>query len=184
MGMPPGFLAIFTLFFAILIFAIYWQWSRRHVLLEENERLASREHAAQAKIKSLEIFTQNLLRKNADKPTEASYAEAPLTVLEARTIVEVIPVEMKILTEEDWRTYLQQFEQAYHGFIHQVQLRFANLTQAELRLFLLIKQGYDTKEIAYLLGISIAGAKKTRYRLRKKIGLEKGDNLEQFVREF
>jgi DNA-binding NarL/FixJ family response regulator len=158
--------------------------------MTENYLLSAREHAAQARIKALEIFTQSLLNKNRRLstgiteviPADRRMAAKPPEI-ESR-VEEEMPMQMKILTEDDWQTYLHYFEQAYHGFINQVQERFPNLTPAELRLFLLLKQGYDTKEIAELLGISIAGAKKNRYRLRKKIGLEEMDNLDQFVREF
>lgn len=184
-------LALLILVIGVLLFSWYRQRSRQRLLMTENHLLSAREHAAQARIKALEIFTQSLLNKNRRLTTgiaeviqaDRNVFAKPPAETESR-VEEEMPIQMKILTEEDWQTYLHYFEQAYHGFITQVQERFPNLTPAELRLFLLLKQGYDTKEIAELLGISIAGAKKTRYRLRKKIGLEEMDNLDQFVREF
>jgi hypothetical protein len=38
--------------------------------------------------------------------------------------------------------------------------------------------------MADVLGISMAGIKKSRYRLRKKLNLIEEDNLEAFVRAF
>ena len=39
----------------------------------------------------------------------------------------------------------------------------------------------SSKDIASILNISEDGIKKARYRLRKKLGLETGDNLESKV---
>jgi DNA-binding CsgD family transcriptional regulator len=49
---------------------------------------------------------------------------------------------------------------------------------------MLLKQGFDSKDMADVLGISLAGIKKSRYRLRKKLNLSEEDNLEAFVQVF
>jgi DNA-binding CsgD family transcriptional regulator len=45
----------------------------------------------------------------------------------------------------------------------------------------LLKMNLSNKEIANILNISGAGIKKARYRLRKKLGLETTDSLEELV---
>jgi DNA-binding NarL/FixJ family response regulator len=49
---------------------------------------------------------------------------------------------------------------------------------------MLLKQGFDSKDMADVLGISWVGIKKSRYRLRKKLNLSEEDNLEAFVQAF
>jgi DNA-binding CsgD family transcriptional regulator len=45
----------------------------------------------------------------------------------------------------------------------------------------LIKMNLSSKEIANILYIFIAGIKKARQRLRRKLGLETGDSLEEVI---
>jgi DNA-binding CsgD family transcriptional regulator len=42
----------------------------------------------------------------------------------------------------------------------------------------------NTKEIANLLGISVRGVEIGRYRVRKKLGLTRQDNLTNFLLRF
>ena len=41
-----------------------------------------------------------------------------------------------------------------------------------------------SKEIAPLLNISLRGVEISRYRLRKKLGIEEGGNLAEFLQKF
>ncbi len=49
---------------------------------------------------------------------------------------------------------------------------------------LLSKLNLLSKEIAPLLNISLRGVEISRYRLRKKLGLEEGENLAEFLQRF
>lgn len=80
--------------------------------------------------------------------------------------------EMQILTKEDWENFLVMFEGANPGYLIELANRFPNLTAAETRLILLTKIGLAKKEIADMLGVSPDTVKKTRYRLRKKLGVQ------------
>ena len=46
-----------------------------------------------------------------------------------------------------------------------------------------IKMNLMSKEIAPLLNISLRGVEIARYRLRKKLGLEEGENLAGFLQK-
>jgi DNA-binding CsgD family transcriptional regulator len=50
-----------------------------------------------------------------------------------------------------------------------------------MRLIALLKVNMDSKDIAGLLGISNDSLRVARYRLRKKLNLEQGDNLSTFI---
>ncbi len=92
--------------------------------------------------------------------------------------------QLKILTDNDWATFRERFEEHFPGFIGRVKMQFLEFTAAETRLFLLIKLGFETREIAAVLGISIESIWKARYRMRKKLKLDEGDDLDLFVRKF
>ncbi len=61
---------------------------------------------------------------------------------------------LKILTDADWAIFRERFEEHFPGFIRRVKTRFSEFTPAETRLFLLIKLGFETREIAAVLGIA------------------------------
>lgn len=91
---------------------------------------------------------------------------------------------IKILTEDDWDSYLRHFEKSFPSFLGRIFKEFPNLTQGELRLFILIKVGFSKNEILSILGISKEGVRKAQQRLRKRLGLEETDNLEEFIINF
>ena len=59
--------------------------------------------------------------------------------------------------------------------------RFTDLSPADVRLIMLVKERFGVGEAASTLGISYESVKKARYRLRKKLELPEEDNLDSFI---
>lgn len=89
-----------------------------------------------------------------------------------------------ILTDADWAAFKEYFERGHPGYILRLRKSFPDLTDAEERLFLLLKLNLSSREAAAMQGISLESIKKNRYRLRKRLGLEQDEGLEQFIRVF
>lgn len=83
----------------------------------------------------------------------------------------------KILTEEDWVTFKRLFDQVYNGFFDRLLEMNNELTKAELRLAALIKLDLSPIEMSQTLGISKESVRKTNFRLRKKLGIDKPNEL-------
>lgn len=66
-------------------------------------------------------------------------------------------------------------------FISKLQKKHPDLNQRELRISLLIKLDYHSREIARTLGLSTRGIESVRYRLHKKIGLNKHQSLKKYL---
>ena len=47
-----------------------------------------------------------------------------------------------------------------------------------------LKMDLSSKEIAPLLNLTVRSVEMTRYRLRKKLGLNREDNLTEFLQNF
>ena len=75
-----------------------------------------------------------------------------------------------ILTKEDWENFMHLFEQVYPGLSLELSERFPQLTSAETRIVLLNKLGLKNMQAASILSVSAEAVKKTRQRLRKKLG--------------
>lgn len=66
-------------------------------------------------------------------------------------------------------------------FISKLQKKHPHLNQRELRISLLIKLDYHSRDIARTLGLSTRGIESIRYRLHKKIGLDKHRSLKTYL---
>jgi len=92
--------------------------------------------------------------------------------------------DMNILTESDWQTFKSLFERSYPKYLQKIRTKFPEISPAEERLFIFIKLQISNKEAANILGVQSETVKKTRTRLRKKLGLERQENLNEFIQYF
>lgn len=97
-------------------------------------------------------------------------------------IVKEIDTTLKI--QEDWDQFEHHFDQVHGDFLNRLRVQFTDLTPSEQKLCVFLRLNLNTKEIANLLSISVRGVEVARYRLRKKLGLTKGENLSKFILEF
>jgi len=77
--------------------------------------------------------------------------------------------------------YSEQFSAAYPGYLEYLTRTFPNLTTADLRLCTFLRMNLNTKETADIMGLSVRSIESRRYRLRKKIGLSKKDDLINYL---
>lgn len=66
-------------------------------------------------------------------------------------------------------------------FVSKLKKEFPKLTSNDLRICSLLRQNFSTKEVAQNLAIGAESANKARYRIRKKLGLSRKDDLIQFI---
>ncbi|NTV21778.1 MAG: LuxR family transcriptional regulator [Chlorobium limicola] len=66
------------------------------------------------------------------------------------------------------------------AFLALLQEKHPGLSEKELRISLLIKLNYDTREIARMSGLTKRGMETTRYRMHKKLGLEKHHSMKYY----
>jgi AraC family chitin signaling transcriptional activator len=86
-------------------------------------------------------------------------------------------IDNEISTKKDLEVFDTNFNAVHEEFIRNLKKRFPKLNQNDHRLCTFIKMNKSTKEIATLLNMSIRGVETSRYRLRKKMGLDSNSNL-------
>lgn len=89
----------------------------------------------------------------------------------------------KLTTEEDWDKYLHFFTKKNPYFIPELKNRYPELSRNEIKIFVLVKLGLATREMAGILMISPSSVNTARYRLRKKINLDSSVKLEDTINE-
>ena len=82
----------------------------------------------------------------------------------------------------DSQYFAAQAENIHEDFNAKLLDNFPELTQQETRLATLLRLGFSSKYIATLLNITPKSVEISRYRLRQKLGLSKGDNLVNFIK--
>lgn len=82
----------------------------------------------------------------------------------------------------DSQYFYAQAESIHEDFNAKLAENFPNLTQQEKRLATLLRLGFSSKYIATLMNITPKSVEISRYRLRQKLGLSKGDNLVNFIK--
>src|SRR5690606_4040962 len=83
--------------------------------------------------------------------------------------------------EASWVDFRRVFEEINQDFFLHLQQINPDLSAADLRLVSLIKLNMNTPDMAALLGISTDSLRVSRYRLRKKLGVEPGKSLTAFL---
>ena len=89
--------------------------------------------------------------------------------------------EKVILTDADWREFLQFFNKVYPSFFSSIKQKYPNLSKAELRFCCLSYLSLSDKEMSAMLGVGRASIRVTRGRTRAKLQLTATDSLEELL---
>lgn len=83
-----------------------------------------------------------------------------------------------------WEQFVGHFVQVAPHFFDNLKQHCPHLTPNEIKLCAYIRIGLSSKQIATLLSVSQESVNKNRYRLRKKLNLEKDVDLDELVAGF
>ena len=162
------------------------QEAQRKMELLEKEKLESE---ILFKNKELAMSTMNLLQKNETLDairTQMEYIEKKVkdtaTKKEIKNILSLLRSDDRL--EDEWNNFSIHFDQAHHDFLKRLKNQYPKLTPKDQKLCAYLRMNLSTKEIAPLLKISVRGVEISRYRLRKKIELDKEINLNDFMMSF
>ena len=79
-----------------------------------------------------------------------------------------------------WEKFAVHFDEINNNFLKNLKSHFPKLTNTDLKVCAYLQLNLASKEIAQLMNITVRGVEISRYRLRKKLGL----NTEQSISEF
>ena len=163
----------------------------------ERQRLQAMKEMEEEKIKSelrhlnnlLAASTMNLVVKNEfietirEKLNEVNKNGSTRDTRKAlQQLVKEIDTTLRL--QEDWEQFEYHFDQVHGDFLSRLRAEFPDLTPNEQKLCAFLRLNLNTKDIANLMGISLRGVEVARYRLRKKLRLEQGENLSKFILEY
>lgn len=143
------------------------------------------------KSSELSNTTMNVIRKNEilldissmlkkmHEKTSQQGADASMIKRELDKIQGLI--EENISHDDDWKKFNQNFDIVYEDFTRHLGELHPNLTLTEKRLCCYLRMGLSSKEIAPIFSISPKSVEMNRYRLRRKMGLEREVNLVEYL---
>jgi hypothetical protein len=90
-------------------------------------------------------------------------------------------IDYNFSQDTDWDDFKFSFEKVHQDFFKKLNQTSQELTPGELKLASLMRMNLSSKEIASTLGISLESLRISRYRLRKKLNLQKGESMQQYL---
>lgn len=89
------------------------------------------------------------------------------------------------LSESDgWEAFDSHFEKVHKNFYKNLKLGYPSITSNDLNMCALLKLNINNKDIAQIMGISYDSVRKSQQRLSKKMNLEDGIILRDFILQF
>ncbi|MCX6279938.1 MAG: triple tyrosine motif-containing protein [Bacteroidetes bacterium] len=95
--------------------------------------------------------------------------------------ITVKKIGKEIDNEKQWQVFNTHVEQVHEELFKKLKTQYSDLTPRELSLCAYLRMNISSKEIATLMNISARGVEISRYRIRKKLGLDRNANLTDFM---
>nr|WP_315219688.1 triple tyrosine motif-containing protein [uncultured Flavobacterium sp.] len=87
----------------------------------------------------------------------------------------------EVNTDKSWKDLEKHIKNVHFDFLKRLKEKYPTISPRELDLSTYLLMNMSTKEIAEIMNISTGGVELARYRLRKKLGLNKKENLIGFL---
>ncbi|WP_281637247.1 helix-turn-helix and ligand-binding sensor domain-containing protein [Flavobacterium marginilacus] len=87
----------------------------------------------------------------------------------------------EVNNDKSWKDLEKHIKNVHFDFLKRLKEKYPTISPRELDLSTYLLMNMSTKEIAEIMNISIGGVELARYRLRKKLGLNKKENLIGFL---
>lgn len=205
----PGILVIALLVIVVLIYLFFRQQQLRlkvenELLQQQNQTYQTQKNISLLEVSAIQLDNNLLSQKLETKRRE--YMNIALNISAQREFLQTIAVKLEeiqqlqdntltgkklndlVLTVKQKMTFSNEMEEFYaktelihKDFRSKLTASFPGLTEQDKRLTTLLRLNLSSKEISTLLGISAKSVEIARYRLRKKLNLNQGDSLTQYL---
>jgi len=85
-------------------------------------------------------------------------------------------------TDNERNNFMHHFNKVHPSFFDKLKEMCNNLTENNLRMCAYFRIGMSAKQVAQILNVSTETIKNGRYRLKRKLGLEEEQDLDDFIR--
>ncbi|WP_299886713.1 tetratricopeptide repeat protein [uncultured Lacinutrix sp.] len=173
-----SFLSIATL----LYFAFKQRIKKNKIAREKQEEIYKQEIAF--KKKELASQTLHLVQKSTFiqelKSNLEKIKQSPdLFKIEFKRLIMLLKKENA--EDKDWQVFKTYFSEVHNNFDNKIKAIATDVSEKEIRLASFLRMNLSTKEIASMLNVLPDSVLKSKYRLKKKLQLEKEADLTEFL---
>ncbi|WP_299362050.1 hypothetical protein [Winogradskyella sp.] len=166
----------------LLYFGFRQRIKKTKIEREKQEEIYKQEIAF--KKKELASQTLHLVQKNTfiqelKENLEKIRKSPELFKVEFRRLVMLLKKESA--EDKDWEVFKSYFSEVHNNFDNKIKAIGKDITEKEIRLASFLRMNLSTKEIASMLNVLPDSVLKSKYRLKKKLALNKEDDLTQFL---
>lgn len=130
----------------------------------------------------LELDQKKELLKNMTDRIKELYSSVDLTTKKRlNSIINNIKLDTSTNHWDDFKIY---FENINPGFINQLTSKYPCLTSKDIKYCCYLKMNMSNEDIRYILGINKDSVRTHKYRLKKKMILEKEQDLKTYISTF
>ncbi|BDS14442.1 tetratricopeptide repeat protein [Aureispira anguillae] len=148
--------------------------------LERKQLQADLEHKSRTLSNlALSAIQKNEMLDTLDEKLQMLVQKDQQASLAIKPIQKMLKEQVSI--EEDWNQFKVHFEEVHPEFYKKLLAISTTLTQNDLRHCTYIKVKLESKEIARIMGISPKSVQMSRYRIKKKLQLDRKEDLFVFI---
>jgi len=92
-------------------------------------------------------------------------------------------IRQNIENDDNWKRFEENFDLVYENYLKRLGDLFPDLSVSDKKLCAYLKMDLSSKDIAALFNISVRSVEMSRYRLRKKIDLDRDVNLVEYLQK-
>lgn len=166
------------------------QAKKREIKELKNQQL---QYELRHKAQELASSTMNLIRKNemlieiADniaKATEELKKNGDATTVLSRLGKMERNIKQNIEHDKNWKRFEENFDLVYENYLKRLSESYPELNVTDKKICAYIKMDLSSKDMAPLLNMSVRSIETNRYRIRKKLNLNREANLSDFLQKF
>ena len=166
----------------LLFFGFRQRMKKNAIAREKQEEIYKQE--IEHKKKELASQTLHLVQKNTFiqelKENLESLKNSPEKFkIEFRRIVMLL--KKQNAEDKDWEVFKTYFADVHNDFDQKLKTVYADITEKEIRLAAFLRMNLSTKEIAAMFNVMPDSILKSKYRLKKKLALDKEIDLTTFL---
>ncbi len=173
--------AVVLILTLVIVMILLWNRNR-----QKKQKISYMKLQGEMEMNDLELQKQTLYMINVNNQMKevedglrSMNAKNDITTNDIRKIISGIMVNRSM--DKEWDKFENYFSKAHKKFKENLQAKHGNLTQQDRRLTTLIKMDLSNREIASILDIEQRSVIIKRYRLKKKLNLEKDGDLEAYI---
>lgn len=192
---------VYTLMLILLVYGAFAllngllsRRTRRLILRAEEElRREQMQRDLEGKANDLAASTMDVIRKNeilrkiyAALDKVSDYLESSHERENGKRLLVDLRSDIRenISQDDTWKRFETNFDLVYSDFLKRLGRQCPQLSLNDRKICVYLRMGLRSKEIAPLLNMTVRSVEMTRYRIRKKLGLGREENLQEFLDNF